>query len=391
MKPKTIDPHLLTWASDLQREAVEAINKHGSGRAAAKALGINKSSIDDRIKALQRKAAAAGYAPEHNYTHPVPEGFHLKGASQLYRRGEEAPLLTWVKSNKSQEDKFEMLKEACAALSEPFFALAQPLSKPTTCNADLMQVYPMGDPHFGMLAWKLETGEDFDLKIAETQLCAAVDLLVEMAPPAKRALIINLGDFFHTDNQTNRTSRSGNALDVDSRWTKLLQVGVRAMRRCIDRALEKHEEVHVINEIGNHDDHSSIMLAMVLDAFYHNEPRVTLDMSPAKYHYVRFGANLIGVTHGDTCKANALPMIMAQDRSADWGETTNRHWYTGHVHHDSLKEMVGCSVETFRTLAPGDAWHMAQGYRSGRDMKSDTWHVTKGRVTRQIVNVEQIR
>lgn len=386
-----ITPELKRWATPLQASAIDAMLKHGSIRAAAKALGVSKTAVQQRLDAVRRRAAAAGYAPEANYTHPQPEGFHVKGVSSLYRRGEAEPVIQWVKSAKDYEDRLQALREAMAAAVEPFRGAFRPARPPRDCMSDLLSVYPMGDPHIGMLAWKLETGEDFDLKIAERNLVTAVDHLVELSPPSENALIINLGDFFHSDNQSNRTARSGHALDVDSRWARVLTVGIRGMRRCIDRALTKHQHVTVINEIGNHDDHSSIMLALCLAGMYEREPRVTIDTSPAKFHWHRFGACLIGVTHGDTCKAKDLPEIMATDRPKDWGETKHRRWYTGHVHHDSLKDFRGCTVETFRTLAAKDAWHAAQGYRSERDMQLHIWHRERGLISRHIVGVEELQ
>ena len=138
------------------------------------------------------------------------------------------------------------------------------------------------------------------------------------------------------------------------------------------------------------DDHSALMLALCLEHHFHNEPRVMIDTSPAKFHWYRFEKNLIGVTHGDTVKMPQLPGVMAVDRKEDWGETEHRYWYTGHVHHDSLKEYPGCIVETFRTLAPRDAWHAGQGYRSGQDMKLDIFHREDGRVNRHIVGIRQV-
>ncbi len=218
----------------------------------------------------------------------------------------------------------------------------------------------------------------------------AVDQLVELAPPAKQALIVSVGDFFHTDNSTNRTMANGNPLDVDTRWSKVLSVGIRTMRRLIDRALEKHQKVRVICEIGNHDHHTSIMLALCLDQFYSNNERVEVDTSPDAFHWHRFGKNLIGVTHGDKTKHHDLPNIMACDRREDWGATLHRYWYTGHVHHDQTKEYAGCKVETFRTLAPRDAWHNAAGYRSGQDMKCIVLHREYGEVLRHTVGIQQI-
>ena len=160
------------------------------------------------------------------------------------------------------------------------------------------------------------------------------------------------------------------------------------MRRCIDKALEKHATVQVINEIGNHDDQTAVVLSLCLAQFYENNPRVVVDTSPAHFHWLRFGRCLIGVTHGNNTKPDRLPGIMAADRPQDWGETAHRYWYTGHVHHDSLKEYPGCTVETFRTLAARDAWHHMSGYRAGRDMKADVLHREHGRINRHIVGIE---
>lgn len=337
----------------------------------------------------ERAVSRAGWSPEHDMTHPVPTGFHVKGVSTYY--GDDGkPKGQWVKSQVDREHELALLLDACKTLAEPFRAASPKVAPPKKNNADLLTVYPMGDPHIGMYSWAAETGVDFDLEIAEANLVAAVDHLVALAPPSEQAIVINLGDFYHSDNSANRTARSGNALDVDTRWAKVIRVGVRTMRRCIDRALAKHAVVRVINEIGNHDDHAALMLSLCLEQFYENNPRVEIDTSPARFHWHRFGACLLGVTHGDGVKADKLPGVMAHDRAKDWGETRHRYFYTGHVHHDSLREYPGCTVETFRTLASRDAWHHGAGYRSGRDMKCDVLHREHGRINRHIVGVEQL-
>lgn len=380
------------WATELELEALDALTAAGSVAAAAESLSITPRRLRGLLSELERRAAARGWAPGSDMVKPQPEGFHVKGVSTLY--GADGSVRgQWVKTRATQESRLQALMDAVQSLAEPFRGLADPVPVPDPFSGmeeDLLAVYPMGDPHLGMFAWARETGAPFDLEIAERNLYSAVDQLVMLAPRAKHALLIDLGDFFHTDNGSNQTMRSHHALDVDTRWPKILGVGVRLMRRAIDRALEKHEHVTVIIEIGNHDDYSSIMLALCLQNYYEREPRVTIDTSPSKFHWYRFGKCLLGVTHGDTVKADKLPGIMACDRAIDWGETIHRKWYTGHVHHDSLKEYAGVTIETFRTLAARDAWHHGAGYRSERDMKCDIWHREFGMVQRHIVGIRQL-
>lgn len=379
---------LLAWASVRQTEAVHALLQHGSIPGAAEALGINVRNLQMMISTLRRNAASQGWSPAHDMTQPVPDGFHVKGVSTYY--GKDGQLKgQWVKSQKDREHEIEMLLDALSGIAEPFQGKSERVRAPKGTKKDLLAVYPMGDPHIGMFAWAAETGDNFDLKIAERELVNAVDQLVGLAPEASEGLIINLGDFFHADTKHNTTTK-GTPLDVDSRWSKVLAVGIRTMRRCIDQALKKHRVVHVINEIGNHDGHSALMLSHCLSMYYENNSRVRVDLSPETFHWFRFGQNLIGVTHGEQTKPDQLPGIMACDRKVDWGETKHRYWYTGHVHHDSMREYPGAIVETFRTLAPRDAWHHASGYRSGQDMKCDVLHAEYGRINRHIVGIAQI-
>jgi hypothetical protein len=256
--------------------------------------------------------------------------------------------------------------------------------------AGLLSVYPMGDPHIGCYAWAAEAGEDFDVNIARQDLLAAAGRLVDVAPASQRALICNLGDFFHADSLSQLT-KSGHKLDVDTRWPRVLRLGCHLMVDLITLALRKHAKVEVINAIGNHDDHSSIMLSAFLEAWFHAEPRVHVYPTTSKFHYIEHGRCLIGVTHGDTVKHLALGELMASYQPEAWGRTLHRYWYTGHIHHTSKTELRGAVVESFRTLAAKDAWHASQGYRSGRDMYAIVLDAEHGEVERHRCDIRQVR
>lgn len=363
-----------------QLQKIDAVIKYGSNRKAAKELRLNPSCIDAAMKSIRKNAAKRGHAPENDMTKEAPEGFSVAGTSTMYDADGEIKL-QWVKTKQEQE---QILELALGAVRESFSDMRIPkIPKPKKiATDDLLSVYPMGDPHIGMYAWAAESGDDFDVKIAERNLVTATERLVECAPASKRALIVNVGDFYHSDTMDNRTARSGHALDVDTRWANVLYVGVRAMRACIEATLRKHEQVHVINEIGNHDDHTAQVLTLALSMAYENNPRVTFDTGPGRFHYYRFGEVLIGVTHGDTVKPEKLGGVMATDMAKDWGETVRRYWYTGHIHTRNVFELPGCEVESFRTLAAKDAWTASRGYRSGRDMYCIVIHRNFGEIER---------
>jgi hypothetical protein len=129
---------------------------------------------------------------------------------------------------------------------------------------------------------------------------------------------------------------------------------------------------------------------MVLAAAYENEPRVTIDVSPKSHHFYRFGECLIMTNHGERQKAADLALYLAANMPREWGETRHRYIITGHVHHDTAKEVPGAIVETLRTLASADDWHERSGYGAGRDMKCDLLHRTRGRIRRDIVGIEEL-
>ncbi len=373
--------------SDSQRTKVKLYIKLNSMRAVASELGINQSNVSKTLRLLKKKAAQAGIAPEADMTHPTAEGFNVKGTSTLYDEDGNVKI-QWVKTQNngySFEDIAEVYNEAlsefkCVKCKTPIFV-----------NDDLLAVYPLGDPHIGMYSWGKETGDDFDLEIAANDLRKATKSLVDRSLPAKNALILQLGDFYHSDSQDNRTSRSGNALDVDGRWAKVLRVGIDLMIELVCSALEKHETVTIKNIIGNHDDHSSHFLTIALQKYWHNEPRVIVDISPAKFWYYQFGKVLIGSTHGDTAKPEKLPQIMAADRPKEWGDTEYRYWYTGHIHSKNTIEFVGCTWTSFRNLAPNDYWHDSMGYRANKDMNCILIHKEFGEIGRNTASLKMIR
>ena len=382
----TVDPKLYEYANERQAECLRALEEAGSKRGAARLLGIDNANVVRAIKRVEAKAARAGYAPGH-WKDGVAPGYAM--GKVTVQRGPNGVERVWER----QHPEFNALQEAVEIMADGLASSLKPLPSimaPEYTDNELLCVIPMGDPHFGMMAWGLESGENFDLQIAEQLTFDAVDRLVALSPPSKTAILLNLGDFFHADNATNRTPQSGAQLDVDGRFQKIADVGFRAMIRCVTRMLERHTNVIVRNNRGNHDPHQAYMLSLAMNAFFHDNPRVTVEMSPSSFWYYRFGEVLIGSVHGDGAKLTDLPAIMACDVKHDWAASTFRVWHCGHFHHDQLKDYRGCTVETHRTLAAKDAWHAHQGYRSYRDMKCIVYHREFGEVNRIRCNINMI-
>ena len=426
-----LDPGLRVYATNRQWEMLEAWEKYGSQKEAAKHLNIANQGVSESWLAVQKKAGQHGYAPDHDLTHPTAPGMSSKGTSVLYnadgtvqktwsktkqegRSPDEVVRLPdpkiivklstlydqegnitqqWVAEKPEAVAQAEAWQEYAKALSEDL-PRAEPVEPPTDTDSDLLAGYPVGDHHMGQLSWGEETGDSWDLKIGERMLAGATNFLVSQAPAAGQALIAFLGDFMHYDSFESVTPTSRNQLDVDSRFPKMVRASIRAIRHMIESTLRKHAQVHVIVEVGNHDLSSSIFLMECLANTYESEPRVTVDTSPMHFHYYCFGDNLIGTHHGHGTHMKNLPLIMAADRPKEWGAAKHRFWWTGHLHTAKrqvavdLQDLSGCTVEQFRVLAATDAWAAQRGYRATRSMSSIILHRRYGEVARNTVNPE---
>jgi hypothetical protein len=385
-----LDPRLWEYATDKQKQILSAVQKEGSIKEAAKVLSISRTTVAHYIMMAKRQAAKHGYAPEYGLNNPTPPGFAIKGTSTLYDAATGEAKLQWVKTSPEAENLQQALKEFCDGLTEDMKGKSKVIAPPNISDSDLLTIYGIGDPHLGLHAWGKETGTDFDLDIAERVNKAAFDRLIASSPESRTALIMEVGDLLHADNNTARTPTSGNPLDVDTRHAKVMQVAARMLRHMIEHALRKHEKVVVWLVRGNHDIHSSYAISLILSAFYENNKRVQVDLSPGPYKYMRFGEVMIASVHGDGAKPADMPLIMATDRREDWGATKHRYVYTGHIHHETRKEIMGTIVESLRSLAPSDAWHNWKGYRAGRDMKAITLHAKFGEVERHTANIGMV-
>lgn len=264
---------------------------------------------------------------------------------------------------------------------------APKVARPKALNNDLCSAYVLTDLHCSMLSWGAETGSDYDSKIARELALETLMDLVERAPASALGILLNLGDFFHTDDSTNATPASKHTLDVDTRHHRTLDNGIRLGIDLIEFLRRKHDRIIVRSIPGNHDPHATIALTMALKYRYERDDRVVVDDTPGPFWYFRFGQNLIGAHHGDRVKPADLVCAMADRRRQDWGETAYHHFFSGHIHHEKANEVAGCRWEAFETIAARDAHANKQAYSAGRSLTSITYHRERGETGRHRVNI----
>ena len=311
-----------------------------------------------------------------------------KGKSTLYDEFGDVKL-QWVKEDVEKKNEIESIKKAIDMIVERVPA-REPIKRDTAVlDKDIVNVYISNDLHIGALMSEKETGDkDWDLKVAEETIRHSIDYLVDNSPKSELGVIADLGDTTEADDFKNRTPHSGNPLDVDGRYDKMLGVAMDMMVYMVEKALEKHEKVMFINISGNHDITGGHAIRAYVKAWFRDEPRVTVDSSPKDIKYFRFGSTLLGFAHGDGLKMKDAGETMAVDNEKIWSETVDRYFFFGHTHKESVIDGRLCKAESFRNLAPLNQWAAHKGYRRQvGTMKCKTFHNKWGEIGSTVFNV----
>lgn len=383
-----IDANLYRYCTPRQREVLEAIELHGGARAASIALGINQGAASDAYIAVKKKAAMHGYAPENDFTRPVPNGYVTKGVSTYYDR-EGKPTGQWVKASLTHEALVDAMRETVAGFKDQIEPAAA-IAAPEACEEHLCNLYTFTDYHLGMLAWHQEGGADWSIAIAEKTILAALIQMVNQSPTAHTAVLNIQGDFLHTDGKMPLTPASKHVLDADSRFPKIRRAAIRIIRSLMAICLQRHQEVYLIIAEGNHDEESSGWLADLFAVHYEEEPRVTVNDSVLPFYVFEWGNTMLGVHHGHKVKNESLPLLFAAQFPQQWGRTTRREIHCGHRHHRDEKEYNGAIVVQHPTLAARDAYAARGGWIADRAAWAITYHKNYGAVGRVMVTTEML-
>lgn len=311
-----------------------------------------------------------------------------KGKSTLYDEFGDVKL-QWVKEDVEKKNEVESIKKAIDMIVERVPARDVVKRDTTILDDDTVNVYISNDLHIGAFMRETETGDkDWDLGIADKTIKRSIDYLVDNSPKSKMAVVADLGDATESDDFKNMTPHSGNPLDVDGRYYKMLGVAMESMVYMIEKALEKHETVMFINISGNHDITGGHAIRAYVKAWFRNEPRVIVDSSPLDIKYFKFGSTLLGFAHGDGLKMKDAGETMAADNVEVFSDTDNRYFHFGHTHKDAVIDGRLCRAESHRNLAPLNQWAAHKGYRRQiGTMKCKTYHVKWGEIGSTVFNV----
>jgi hypothetical protein len=242
------------------------------------------------------------------------------------------------------------------------------------------------DPHFGKLSWEEEGTDNYDLSIAEKRFKESINELLSRTDLTKvRRIHLPIGnDLFHIDNDANTTS-AGTNMHSDSRFAKLVQRIKKILVETID-VISTIAIVDITIIPGNHDSQACFMMGEIIEAWYHNNNRVTINNSPRSRKYYKYGDNGFMYCHGHNEKWGDLIKLFASQEKELWAATKYRWAKIGHLHHNKKMEYWSAEddhafqVQVIPSISSDDKWHFDKGYHSLKQAKAFLYHKEKGEI-----------
>ena len=244
------------------------------------------------------------------------------------------------------------------------------------------------DLHAGLLAWRVDSGDDYDLHIAKDRFYKVFYDVVERCKhkKLKKIVFVTLGDLLHVDND-NQTTTKGTFQQLDTRLTKIFD-SVSDMLIDGITILGDIAPVEVVYLSGNHDRTSGCFLMKSVSNAFRKDDNVVFDTDPLPQKFRLYGNVLLGWTHGDMPMKNMAGWLQQTARK-EYGLSQFAEIHAGHFHSENTKEvakdrtqtedMGGVVIRYLPTICNASYWENQQGYRSAvKAMMAFVWNEETG-------------
>lgn len=372
---------------EVLKKTYEAYIESGRNQTkTATILGIARRTLQERLQKAERKGFHLSLGGQEAMSLTRLSGVEIAGGYRhVYdSEGKKVETVRWS-APKAEMELETVLDKITAAFSG--MKPAARVAKPKHTNRELCTVYAIADAHIGQLSWGREVGEDYDTNIAVARLRDWIARLVEAAPNSKEAIILDVGDTTHIDDNTGVTPRGKHALDVDSRYFRTIEETVAALSDAVDLTLAKHENVKVVILEGNHSPQACVALMFALAERYRLNPRVSVRKEPGVFWVDEFGENMFAATHGDKTTPQRAVMFMADEYAETWGRTRHRFLWTGHLHSAKMQDIGGVKHEQLRAMTSRDAYAYSSAFVSRSQLQAITFHAYSGELQRSYVGL----
>ena len=351
-----------------QQQVLTLYLQTGNKSETARQLGMARENVRDIVKKLEARGLVPYLTPA-----PLPDHYAVQKRSVRYNEQGEA-----IGESRILIPKQNQMEDFVSGLCDAVRAKGRIKTKaPSKTQNSVLGEISIYDAHIRMYAEKAETNDtDYNCDIAVKRMVESAEGLASRFNKPERMIVTFGGDILHTDTRSNTTEKSGNVLDVDTRFHRGIDYAIKACYDVVQIASKLAPKVDIVVVEGNHDWHSCVWLSRVLEAFYEGSPNVNVLRQPSSRKYITYGNNLLVWTHGDGVRMNQWQAIISTEFAKQWGTTKFRHLKMGHIHHkkknqpmrvvsetaNGWEEQRGLLVEYLPALCSTDAWHSGAGF-----------------------------
>ena len=258
----------------------------------------------------------------------------------------------------------DMLKAVREAFKEELtpFLFTQERNVDGLNDDRLMEIAPI-ELHIGKMANKIETGENYDLKIAKKRFFDIFEEIYHKQEIEKcgRCVVIIGSDFFNSESD-NCTSKDKVPQQNDTRYIKLFHEGIKMYVQALLTLRGLFNKVDVMLCAGNHARAMETFLYMALEQRFVNDEVVHFIENYRLTQVYQFGKCAIFYNHGDANLKQTIASIPAEFDEV-WGTHPYRELHLGHLHKEvTVDENGGMITRRIGSPCGTDAWHYSNRF-----------------------------
>ena len=235
----------------------------------------------------------------------------------------------------------------------------------------------ISDLHLNLQASMFTTGNEYNCEIAEKLFFYVINDVLSRTKLYKfnRIIFTIGGDMLNGDGLSGATTKGtpqSSDIHYFDAYEKICEMTIKAIDILKDIA-----PVDVVYVAGNHDLVAGFKLSKFIQAWFRNDSKVTVDVSPLPRKYIVFGKTLFVFAHDGNVKT--LPKTIADEARQYWSSIETTEVFLQHLHTEQvLLEDNNMRIQRLPTISAKSEWSVSKGYGSKRQCKSFIFDLEDG-------------
>lgn len=329
------------WYRDLKRESGRHTNsEHRDSSSSVTSEMILKRNSKElftesellEIHGFDPKEFKIKHVTSNEWTTPQEE-------SQFYNYQSKISVVPITDDEKTQTDFLETLKTE-----------VKPVVIEQLNSGKNNIIIALSDMHFGE-----STLEDLQPKL--------VEITETLAKGYNKVVIMNAGDFFHSDDMFSSRTIAGTVLETVD-MVRAVNDAKAFMDVVFKSALENASEIEYQYVAGNHSSFEYFFNEYLIVKYpkahiaQHNELSTAFMLDNV----------LIALAHGHKIKKNNLSQVISFEHRELWGKASEVHCFTGHYHQLESQSLNGVIVHQLGTPKKADTYERQNGWVASRKL-----------------------